>query len=170
MKIKRIILPLLGIALLAGCKPTEKNYQKAYDKAHEAAERKAAEEKVSLSDLIETEHMGRFEIIGKDSVLVLNELTKPYGTTLTPDGRKHGVAIAKFKMPGNAKRNVSDISGDYPEAFVATDGRENYFVVINRVAPLEETAECIKGFRLTHPDYPYIGLWGSPVVIVVREE
>lgn len=163
---KRILLAALGsILLLTACKPTEKNYQSAYEKAHEAAVKKSELENTSVTgNRLESIDGARREVVGQDTVVVGRQLVKPFESEETASEGRVGIAIAKYKMPTNARRHLQDVKKEYPEALVATDGQDNYYVMIKRVASLDEAVDPIRVYELKHPDFPYMGLEGSPVV------
>lgn len=170
MRMKRLIIPALLLLMLVGCKPTEKNYREAYDKAYEAAQRRTATEMESVSgQRIERMDGPRVEIVNGDTLYVGKEIVKAFeADTLTPSG-KTAVAVARFTQPTNARRLVKDLLPKYKEAFIATDGRDSYYVVIKRVADLNEAADAIHVFKSLEPNYPFIGLGGQPLIVYLRE-
>lgn len=153
-----------AVLLLTACKPTEKNYKNAYDAAYGAAQRKAEKEAESLSGgKLESLDGPQLEVVGSDSIPMGRERVKPYETQLPADGNKVGIAIARYKVPTNARRHLEDVKAEYPEAFVASDGGENYYVMVKRVASVPEALEPIRLYRLAHPADAYLGL-GTPTL------
>lgn len=168
---KILLLAAGGILLLTACKPTEHNYRNAYDKAYEAAQRKAAEMSVSTDGaVLETFDGPRVEIVEGDTLYVSPVTVSGFET----DGEKSragkiGIAVARYSMPTNARRHMADLAGKYPGASMATDGDDNYYVLIDRVASIPEAAAPLRGFRKANPDYPYIGLGGKALILVLRD-
>lgn len=158
---------LLALTLFCGCKPTEKNYRNAYDKAYEASQRRAAEMKSSTDgQTLESLDSPRSETVDGESVMIGRTPVKVY------DGAPRkgaGIAIARYSMSTNAIRHADDMTKDYPEAFVATDGDGSFYVVIETVPAIVEASGPIRNFRNSHPEYPYIGLEEGPLVVVITE-
>lgn len=160
---------LIAVAgfILAGCKPTENNYKAAYDKAYDAARRHAEEQSFSSEGVkLESLDAPRIEIVDGDTLLVGSKRVRPFETadSLTGTGA-FGIAIARYSMPTNARRHVTDLRKEYPQAFIAEDGDDNYYVMIRRIPSIPEAAEPIRIFRLSHPDYPYSGLSSRPLLL-----
>lgn len=166
----RKITLILGLAiLLAACKPTEKNYREAYDVAYEAAQRRAEAEKTSESgQRLESIDGPRMEVVDGDTIMVARKVVKAFDTTLPDDGRRLGIAVAAYSVPTNARRHFADIRSHYPEALIATDGHDNYYVMIKRVANVPEAADPIRVYRLAHPEGRYPGLGNGPLTLFLQ--
>lgn len=166
--IKFIGIAALAVFVITGCKPTEKNYETAYAKASEAARLKAEDAASSIDgNKLEKLDGPRIEKVGEDSIAVGTGRLKPFESDKKQEGGNYGVAIARYSMPTNARRHLEDVRKEFPDAFIATDGHDNYYVMIKRVATIPESADPIKLFRLKHPDYNYMGLGGVPTVYFV---
>ena len=162
---KKIAFISLVVLLLAGCKPTENNYRSAYEKAVEAAQRKAEAEMESINgEKMESLDGPRVEVIDGDTILIARNRIKPFETSLEKPC-KGGVAVARYSMPTNAKRHADDLRKGYPESFVGFDGEEYYYVIIETVDNSTEAASIIRKFKVTRPEYNYIGLQGTPLLI-----
>ena len=165
---KKIFLIVAIAGLMVSCKPSEKNYKAAYDKAHEAALRRAEAERMSATgDKLEQLHGPKIEIVKGDTIYVTPDLTSPIGETAPGETGKVGIAVAKYSMPTNAKRHTEDIKKEFPNAFVATDGQENYYVTIQRVESLQDAVDPIRVFIAGHPDFRYIGLYDRPMAVFI---
>lgn len=165
---KKILMFLAVVAMLTACKPTEKNYKAAYDKAHEAAMRRAEAERTSTTgDKLEALHGPKIEVINGDTIYVAQDITAPLDNKDTGETGRVGIAVAKYSMPTNARRHTEDMKKEYPNAFVATDGQENYYVTIQRVESINDAVDPIKVFMLNHPDFHYIGLYKEPLVVFI---
>ena len=165
---KQLSVIICAGLLLWGCKPTEKNYEAAYSKAAEAARLKAEAEKASDTGAeLESIDGPRIENIGEESVYVGNTRIKPFEVDGPMDEGSYGIAIAKYSMPTNARRHLQDVRKKYPNAFIATDGKQDYYVVIKRVMNVPEAADPIRIYKQDHPNDPYLGLQGEPAVYFV---
>lgn len=160
----------LSMVTLWACKPTEQNYRNAYDKAYEAARRKAVEMNTGTDGTqLESMDGSRIEQIGEESFSVYSTRVKPSeeGAAIPEDARL-AVAVAKFSMPTNARSTVGNLSESFPEAFMAQDGEGNYYAVIATVAEAPEAVAPVAAFRKKYPDYPYLGLDGRPALVIVK--
>lgn len=166
---KYIILPIIGFTLiLTGCKPTEKNYQDAYEKAYAAAQRRAAAEHESLEGLpVESMTDERMETVDGETFMVSDKRLKPVeADSVAPEG-KYGVAVAHYSMSTNARMHLENLKKDFPEAFLAKDGAEHFYVIISRVAKMSDVPSIIRRFREKYPDFRYIGLHETPEVFTL---
>lgn len=163
-------LAVAGIIILfPACKPTENNYRAAYEAAQGAVERKARQEAESASGgKLEAIDGPRRENFDGETIMVGRRRVKAFETTLPDDGRRVGVAIARYSVPTNARRHLEDVKQEYPEALIATDGTDNYYVMIERVKTIPESVDPIRVYRAKHPDYGYQGLGGEPQVFVIQ--
>ena len=167
MKIEYLISLALLALIVVGCKPTEKNYKNAYDVA--LAKKQAAAESldVDASDLQSVEGIRRQQVEGS-SVSILSETVKPLESEQLGGEGAMAVVVGKFNMLTNARRQASDLASSDPDAIVCTNGKGLYFVSIKRCASLQEAAEIVEDFKSRHPDYPFVGLDGDPVVVHIR--
>lgn len=168
---KAILYFALAFLILAtaSCKPTEKNYQAAYDRAFEAAQRRAqAQESSATGATLNSMEGIRTEVVGSDTLLVGGNSVRPFETTIRPDGNSIGIAVANYKVPTNARRHLADLKKEYPDALIATDGEDNYYVMVKRVASLPDAADALRVFDLAHPSYSYLGLSGRPLLLYIR--
>lgn len=156
--------------LFSACKPTEKNYRTAYEKASQAAERKAAEEAVATDGhILESLDGPRIHVVDGDTVMIGHEMAKPIEAGRSGETGRMGIAVARYTMQTNARRHAEDISAEYPAAFVAKDGQDNYYVMIKRVPNVDAAIEPVRIFRISHPGYRYIGLGNAPRLIPLTE-
>lgn len=164
---KKLLIGLTALALCA-CKPTEKNYQSAYDKAFEAAQRKVETETESIDGrVMESLNGPRIQIIDGDTLYISTDRMRPFETTVDKDKGKVGVAVAHYKMPTNARKHMQALAEEYPDAIVVNDGQENYYVVIAIVPQVSEAIPIIRNFKSYHPDFRYIGLPQGPLTIYI---
>ena len=165
MRLYYFILPAV-IAGFISCKPTEKNYQTAYDRAYEASQRKNIEMQTGSNGIIlEDMNAPLPEIVGTDTLFFSTGRKRPLDVTLPADGGNMGIAVGRYSVPTNARHHLADLIGEYPGAFIASDGEESFYVVIKQIPSKEAAAAVIKQFVEDHPDYRYIGMIQSPLVI-----
>lgn len=152
--------------MATGCKPTEKNYRSAYDKALEASLRKQAEMTESSSGgVLETMDGPRMEIVEGDTLYVSASRVRPENPEAVKESGAFGLAIGRYGMPTNARRQAEELKNDFGGAFVASDGEDNYYVVVSTFETLPEGAGALRRFRAKKPGYPSIGLPSGPVVL-----
>lgn len=167
---KKYLFLSIAVVALWGCKPTEKNYEIAYDKAAEAAKVKTELESTGLDGVkLESLNGPRREIIEGDTIMVAKEIVKPMDSEFAEAKGKVGVAVALYRMPTNARRNVQDLRQEYPNAFVGTDGKEAHYVIIDYFPSLKEAASGAAAFAAEHPGYHYMGLSGHPLAIYLAK-
>ena len=167
---KKYLLITGLILIMCGCKPTEKNYEAAYSKAYEAARQKAeAEQKGEDGVKLESIDGPRIEAVGNDSILVGKTRLKPFEADSIAEEGKYGIAIARYSMPTNARRHLQDVRKEYPNAFLATDGQQGYYVVIKRVPTVPEASDPIRIYKLSHPNDAFLGLDGEPALYFINQ-
>lgn len=158
---RSLILAFAGL-LLAGCKPTEKNYRSAYDAAQ--AKRQAAatadDGLLPVSVLESTDGPRRLNIGG----------TEIYTQAMALSGAELGtynVAVGAYSMDTNAKALAEKLRGEgYADACVALGSDSKIYVVAAHTDGLEDAAAVVAQFRNSHPGFPYSGLPGAPVVLI----
>lgn len=166
---KYLAAAAIAIFVATGCKPTEKNYQSAYDKALAASQRKMEKETESVNgQRMESLNGPRIEVVNGDTLYVSTDRTTPFETTIDKEKGRTGVAVALYKMPTNARRHAETLRETYPGALVAHDGKDNYYVVVAVVKTWPEAAEAIREFKTSHPDYRYIGLPLGPMNVFIH--
>ena len=154
----------LVLLLITGCKPTEKNYKNAYDVAMAKKQAAAVSLDVDASELQAVEGIRRQQV-GEGIVSILSENIKPMDNAKQGGEGPLAIVVGKFNMSTNARRQAQDLLPTEPDAIVCIDGKDHYFVSIARCATLEEARGLIEDFKSRHPDYPFVGLDGDPVVV-----
>lgn len=165
------ILPLLlgtvmpATMLLTGCKPTESNYQAAYEAARAKRETVDVDAGVLSGGhkIISTDGPKTRTVDGREvryRVMVI----KPEGVvdiTRTP----YRVAVGQWSMPTNARSQAADLKQEGMNSFIAKDSKDRWWTIIGAYDTFDEAARAAIGFADTHPDFSYIGLDGAPLVI-----
>lgn len=149
MKFSRFAAIILAGLCLSGCKPTEKNYQAAYDVARQKKEKKAAADAdiyIPATGLQSLEGDEKVTVNGSNANLKHIYL-KYIGEGDAPARHRYNVAVARYKMPTNVKAHVQRLAADYPNAYPA-QGNDGYFYVIaDSFDSLEEAAGFIGSFE-----------------------
>lgn len=166
MKLIRITL-VGAIALLAiSCKPTEKNYQAAYDVAQKKkkVETTDADMVLPAGGLQRLDAPRTVEVAG-EKLNVKHIFIKYAGKGESPVIERYNVAVAKYKMPTNAIAQTEDLIARKYTAF-PVEGNDGYYYVIAATAPtLEEAASFITSYKKSNAPEQLVGLDGEPLVI-----
>lgn len=149
--------------IFVGCKPTENNYRKAYDAAQAKREQAAAEQMRPATGLL-SDDGPELRIVDGDSLFVTRERIRlPGGERLKG---QWGVAVALFKMSTNAEATAENLRSTGWDQAVAVNGIQGrHYTLVGNVQTLDSARVIVKNFKSGHPEYPYIGLPGAPVVI-----
>ena len=164
---KKLIFIALVAFLMVGCKPTEKNYKKAYDIAMNKKKAVADEFDIDVEDLQSVEG-ARKQQVGDGFVWILPELVKPLEADKPGGEGQMAVVVSKFSMKANAVSQAAALEADCPDAIVCINGKDNFFVSIGRCHDLTEALDIITRFEKKHPEYPFVGLDGNPCVVSIR--
>lgn len=149
--------------IFAGCKPTESNYQKAYDAAL-AKRQQAAEEQMRPATGLLSDDGPQRRILDGDTIYVLNEILR-FSDGKRPRG-KWALAVGVFKMDTNAKASASDLTDKgFPEAVMVEARGGKYYTVAATSSEMDSIRMESRRFQSQFPDYPYVGLPGAPVLI-----
>lgn len=145
---------ILAGLCLSGCKPTEKNYQAAYDAARLKREKKAAADAdipIPASGLQSLTGEKKVELNGTTANLKQIHL-KYIGEGDAPAIQRYNVAVARYKMPTNVRAHAKRLKDYYPGA-IPTEGNDGYFyVVANAFDNLDQASEFIAKFLDKHKD------------------
>lgn len=162
------IIPFAATAILiagglSSCKPTENNYQKAYDAAKAKREAASVEKDFDISRMI-SEDAPRREKAGSDSAFVRRETLNIYGEK-PQQYRLCNVALAKFKMRSNAQAMAARLRSEMNlDAFILEDRKEELYVIGASLPNLVEAIKWMREFASAHPDFVYVGLPEEPVI------
>lgn len=166
MKISRIVV-MTAVALLAvGCKPTEKNYQAAY----EAAQNKKKTEAIDNDMVLPAGGLQRLDAprsieVDGEKLNVKHVFIKYAGDGEAPAMERYNVAVAKYKMPTNARAQSEDLRTRKYEAF-PVEGNDGYFYVIGGTFPsLNQAVSFVREYKKNNGTEQLVGLEGEPLVI-----
>lgn len=159
-----ILIILIAIFTLMGCKPTEKNYKSAYDAARLKRE-KAAKEQMRPATGLLSDDGPQMRVVNGDTIFVLQERLRALDGSRLPHQWMLGVGM--FKMDTNAKASADRLRSEgYPDATAVKGYDSKYYTVAATAASLDSIIIVSKKFKKDYPEYPYIGLPGAPVMIV----
>ncbi len=156
---------LLGTVLLTGCKPTENNYKAAYDAARAKREAVDADAEVLSGGhkVLSADGPKTREADGREVRYRVLRITPEGEADLSRE--PYSVAVAQWRMPTNARSQAADLQREGYAAFTAKDGHDRWWTLAGAYATFEEAARAAAGFADTHPDFPFIGLDGAPLVL-----
>lgn len=158
-----MICAALVAHILIGCKPTEKNYQAAYDAAQAKRAEAAAEQMRPATGLLSDDGPQR-RVVNGDTIYVLSERTRALDGAKIPG--RFSLVVGSYKMDTNAKASAADlISSGYSGAFAAKGFNGKYFTIVVTSSDMDSIRSESKKFQKKFPSYPYVGLPGAPVIL-----
>lgn len=165
MKAKIIALTALLAFIIAGCKPSEKNYRAAYDAAKAKREAARAEAMVPATGLM-SDDGPMLKMVEGDSVFVSRDRLR-IDPKAPAESRPQPfcVGVGVYKMHTNAEAAASDLKAKGYNATAMQTTGDRWYVIAAGFPALAEARAFIAEFRKKNPKYPYIGLPGAPVVI-----
>lgn len=153
------------VLLLAGCKPTEKNYRSAYDAAKAKREAANAEAMIPATGLL-SDDGPQMRIMEGDTLFIANDrLRRVPVNDSVPQLDTYNVAVGVYKMNTNARASAVRLEDKGYRAHAAQTTGDRWYTIAASFPTLGEAREFIRDFRADNPDYPYIGLPGAPVVV-----
>lgn len=163
MKYSIVISAAMAALMLVSCKPTEKNYKAAYDAALKKRAEVAEQQMRPATGLL-SDDGPQLRIVDGDSIYVLRERLRML------DGSKPGahwaVAVGVFKIDTNAKASSADLNAaGWKTAAPAKAQAGKFYTIADTLASLDGARSRAREFKLAFPEYPYVGLPGSPVLI-----
>lgn len=162
----------LAMLLMAGaCKPTERNYQAAYDAAKAKREYKDPDEDLLTGGhKLLSDDAKNWVVLGSDSLQTERVWLKPYDGGVWPQSGPYRLAVAMFKMSTNANSILGDLKKHKElTPVIAQDGQKRYFLIAGSATYPDSLGAVLSTFRKAEPDFTYIGMVDSqPMVIFSR--
>ncbi len=159
------------LSMMAGCKPTEKGYQQAYEAAKNKREQVDPDEVLLTGGhkLLDQES-SNWRVIGGDSLQLQHKFIKPLDGEKWPQSGPYRLAVAMLKMTTNANSMLTDIKGKGSlKPVVATDGKDTYYIIAGSATYVDSLGNVLTTFKKENPGFQYIGLTpAKPVIIVGR--
>lgn len=165
MKILKILIFLITLTALTGCKPTEKNYKSAYDAALGKREAAMADIDVNIPEgtLQQVDGPQLKEVDGV-KVYLLNRRLKPEGEGISLPAR-YNVAVGTYKMNTNCIAQSVALKEEGFQAFAAKDSEGEYYTIAGSFPTLTEAVTFYKKYE-AGKNRVYVGLPSAPVIIL----
>lgn len=142
----RILLTLLAVLVLVGCKTTEANYRAAYETAAAHA-RESAGLDSTIYGRIRSRATNSVLAVGADSLPLRTErivYTKDEGAT-RQSLHRYNIVVGQFKQIFNARQMRQRlISEGYDSAMIVNTAEPLYYVISRSVATPEEAKEAFE--------------------------
>ena len=158
----------LGALLLSSCKPTEKNYQAAYDAAQNKRKAEAEADRdmiLPAGSALQRLDAPRTKEVGGETLPIKRFFIKYVGEGESPAIKRYNVAVSRYKMPTNAHAQVEDLVSAGYSAFPVEGIGNAYYVIAATFDDLPETAVFVKKYRKDHSPEQFVGLDGDVLVI-----
>lgn len=169
MKLSQLILlglVTVGTAVLqTGCKPTEANYRKAYDTAISKKQQETTDPDMDLHGMHREDTPNKVKV-NTDSVYVRHEALRVHTSGANANGYPFCVTVGKYRMPTNAEADAEALRAQGYDAFLITNSSSDYYVVAGAFPDLSSAVTFMRKYMTAHPDRPYVGLPGEPVIEV----
>ena len=169
--IRFLLMTWVLMVTLAGCKPTEKGYQQAYEAAKSKREQKDPDEDLLTGGhKLLSEEATNWRVIGGDSLQLQHKFIKPIKDSQWPQSGPYRLAVAMLKMTTNANSMLSDIKkGGSLTPVIATDGKDSYYIIAGSATYADSLSNVLSTFKRENPGFRYIGLTPEqPLIIVGR--
>ena len=153
--LKYSLVALVGLSLFVACKPTERNYKLAYDKARQKARQGLTDEQY---DIMLLNSLPPYRHTLTDSVRTFAEPVIWQYTPLAVDsGRKqtpapYNLTVGKYSMLTNAKAHADRLAGDGWRSVVLRNGEPVYYVVVKMSANLDTIARAAHDYAARYPN------------------
>ncbi|MDE6340857.1 MAG: hypothetical protein K2K93_00935, partial [Muribaculaceae bacterium] len=133
MRIKHITACAILLALtFTSCKPTEKNYQAAYDAAKSKREQKDPDDLLLTGGhRLLSEEASNWKVIGSDSLQVEHLMIRPAEGYVWPQSGPYRLAVSLYKMNTNAKAAIKDLQNSRSSLtpVIAETGKGRLYII-----------------------------------------
>ncbi len=158
---KHLLLAILALGLLAGCKTTEANYRSAYDRA--VAGRDSA---MAFEQTIYGKH--RRNVITREVVASTGDTVTMRAMMVVPakgyedvELKPYNVVVGEFKQLFNASSMCTRLrQGGYAGAFVVKNKEPYHYVILSTHNSAEEAVKALKSIKklpvATKEPCPYV--------------
>lgn len=172
MRLKNIAAGIILIAFtFTACKPTEKNYQAAYDAAKNKREQKDPDDLLLTGGhRLLSEESTNWKVIGNDSLQIQHVRVRPAEGYVWPQSGPYRLAVSLYKMNTNAKAAINDLkkSGSLTPV-IAETGNGKHYIIAGSATDADSLGNVLRTFRRENPDFRYIGLDGERPLIIVSK-
>lgn len=171
MKIRITLMLCMLLSILAGCKPTEKGYQRAYEAAKNKREQKDPDDDILTGGhKLLSEGSTQWAVLAGDSLQLQHKYLKPIKDSAWPQAGPYRLAVAMMKMTTNANAMLADLrKSSSLTPVIATDGKDTYYIIAGSASFADSLGNVLTTFRKENPGFQYIGLTpAKPLIIVGR--
>lgn len=160
--LRNVLVTAAALLALTACKPTENNYQAAYDAAQRKREQVAADAFQPAGKIMTDDAPMR--VIGNDTI--------PFrlATVKVVEGREPGryaIVVARYRMDTNARAHYEGFSAS-PSALILATPEEEYFVAESSWESLPDAAADFRRITRDRKHPPFVGLPDGPFIIETR--
>ena len=133
---KRIIAPLLVLAVLAGCKTNENNYRQAYETARQKEQ--AGLDTIVYNKIRNEARPAEININGENVRMTTVNVTVVNGFGETSQLRRYNTVVNQFRQSFNAKAMTKRLKDNGYNAFIIQTSEPIYYVVAGSFDNKEE--------------------------------
>ncbi len=155
-----LLIGIVGLSSLISCKPTEANYQAAYDAALAKRNQTDPDADILFGNHKLASPLGATtEIVGNDTILSLYSPATLLHESPEAAGNRFRTVVAYYRMEQNAIDHATRLAAEGAKGTaVAKIGPEKYLVIANSSPTHDEGAAFTARYRREHPSGPWIGL------------
>lgn len=160
-----LLISTFSLPFLTGCKPSEKNYQAAYQAAKtKKAKDRAADEELGMPELISDDGPRIESIEG----IKVNSISLPVSPE--PKGGKwmpYNVATGAYKMPANASSHTERLAAEGYESYMLRDASGMIYVCAGGFGNALQAAEFAEKYASSHPKMVYPGFDRQQPLLII---
>ena len=150
-----VILLASVLTLCMACKPTEKNYKLAYDKAKEKARAGLSDneyEMMLLNDLPPYLRTSTDSVRGFKEGIIWQYTPLSVDSGHKVNAGQYNLAVGKYSMLTNAKAHADRLGADGWRTHVFRNGEPVYYVVVKISNDLDTVARAAHGYLSRYPN------------------
>lgn len=169
MKKVIIIISILFATLATGCKPTERNYQEAYEAAIRKKQIESEDKDLNIpGGKLESLDGPKQRDIGGDNFNIEAGWLKYIGDDEIFRISRYNVAVARYKMRVNCEAQIEDLKKEGYKSYILENREGYYFAVICGTDTLDEAAQAAKKYMTGKQGGVFVGLEGAPLILEKR--
>lgn len=133
---KRIIIPILALAILSGCKTNENNYRQAYETARQ--KESAGLDSTVYNKIRSEARPAEYNINGENIGLTTINVTVTKGYGEPSRLKRYSTVVNRFQQSFNAKAMTNRLKANGYDAFIVNTSEPVYYVVAGSFDSKEE--------------------------------
>lgn len=164
-----VLMAVVFLTCFASCKPTEQNYQNAYDLALNKRNQQDPDADLIYQGHKQLSPLGAVsdKISGVEVMTLRRPLKFILADTVARTNRWR-VAEALYRMEANARANAEDLqTAKRSGVGVAKLGEEKYLLIVASFSNPADAVAYIDSCRKTYPDRKYIGLGQDEPLLII---